>query len=46
MVEIMKDYWPPYLVPVPDDFSDETPLPALECLRKRILVKGEILSTG
>lgn len=46
MVEIMKDYWSPYLVPVPDDSSDETPLPAVECLRKCILVKGELLSSG
>lgn len=39
MAEIMADYWKPYLVPVPSDFSDETPLPTLESLRKRILVK-------
>lgn len=39
MVEIMHDYWKQYLVEVPNDFSDETPLPALESLRKKILVK-------
>ncbi|KAK4545674.1 hypothetical protein LTR36_002627 [Oleoguttula mirabilis] len=39
MVEIMMDYWRQYLVPMPPDFSDETPLPTLEALRKRILIK-------
>ncbi|KAI7219328.1 phosphoinositide phospholipase C [Hortaea werneckii] len=39
MVEIMRDYWQQYLVPVPDEYSDTTPLPDLETLRKRILVK-------
>jgi hypothetical protein len=39
MVEIMRDYWKQYLVPVPEDLSDDTPLPSLESLKKRILVK-------
>jgi len=39
MVEIMTDYWKQFLVPMPDDFSDTTPLPSLESLRKRILIK-------
>ncbi|KAK5132781.1 hypothetical protein LTR08_008666 [Meristemomyces frigidus] len=39
MVDIMKDYWKQYLVPMPDDFSDQTPLPTLEQMRKRILIK-------
>ena len=39
MVELMTDYWKQNLVPMPSDFSDETPLPSLESLRKKILVK-------
>jgi len=39
MVEIMTDCWKQFLVSMPGTFSDETPLPALESLRKRILVK-------
>lgn len=39
MVEIMKDYWRQYLVPVPKDFSDATPLPPLSSLKKKILIK-------
>ena len=39
MVEIMTDYWKQYLVPIPKDFSDTTPLPPLEPLRKKILIK-------
>ncbi|KAK0270809.1 hypothetical protein LTR35_013861 [Friedmanniomyces endolithicus] len=39
MAEIMTDYWKPYLVPVPDDFSDNTPLPTLSSLDRRILIK-------
>lgn len=39
MVELMNDYWSPFLVPVPKDFSDETPLPSLASLKKKILVK-------
>ncbi|KAK0337235.1 hypothetical protein LTR91_004261 [Friedmanniomyces endolithicus] len=39
MAEIMTDYWKPYLVPVPDDFSDSTPLPTLATLHRRILIK-------
>lgn len=39
MVEIMNDYWSEFLVGVPDSFSDETPLPSLESLRKKILIK-------
>ncbi|TKA83558.1 hypothetical protein B0A55_00506 [Friedmanniomyces simplex] len=39
MVEIMTDYWKPFLVPPPDDFCDTTPMPTLASLRKRILIK-------
>ncbi|OQO06247.1 hypothetical protein B0A48_08835 [Cryoendolithus antarcticus] len=39
MVEIINDYWKQYLVPTPSDFSETTPLPTLESLRKRILIK-------
>ncbi|SMQ45926.1 unnamed protein product [Zymoseptoria tritici ST99CH_1A5] len=39
VVELMNDYWGAYLVRRPDDFSDSTPLPALESLKKKILVK-------
>ena len=39
MVEIMRDYWQHYLVPVPKDFSDSTPLPPLSTLKKKILIK-------
>lgn len=39
MVEIMQDNWKQYLVPLPPDFSDATPLPSLESLKRRILVK-------
>ena len=36
--ELIHDYWGEYLHRLPDDFSDTTPLPPLEHLRKRILV--------
>lgn len=39
MVEIINDYWQPYLVPVPTDLGDATPLPTLESLKRRILLK-------
>lgn len=39
MVEIINEYWKSYLVPVPEDFSETTPLPTLESLRKKILIK-------
>lgn len=39
MVEIMKDYWKQYLVSMPQDFSDDTPLPPLKSLKKKILIK-------
>jgi len=39
MVEIINDYWGAYLVPIPAGFDETTPLPPLESLRKRILIK-------
>jgi hypothetical protein len=39
MVEIINDYWKPYLVPRPDDFDEATPLPPLSSLKNRILIK-------
>ena len=39
MVEIMTDYWRQYLVPMPKDFSDQTPLPSLNEMRRKILIK-------
>ncbi|KAK0306180.1 hypothetical protein LTR82_016478 [Friedmanniomyces endolithicus] len=39
MAEIMTEYWKPYLVPTPEDFSNDTPLPTLASLRRRILIK-------
>lgn len=39
MVELMQDYWGQYLYRLPADFSDATPLPSLESLRKTILIK-------
>jgi hypothetical protein len=39
MVEIMNEYWKKYLVEVPKDFSDQTPLPSLKSLTEKILVK-------
>jgi hypothetical protein len=39
MVEIINEYWKPYLVPVPESLNDTTPLPTLESLKKRILIK-------
>lgn len=39
MVEIINDYWKPYLVPIPEGFDETTPLPPLESLRNRILIK-------
>lgn len=39
MVECMQDYWSQYLVDIPKKFSDETPLPPLSSLKKKILVK-------
>lgn len=39
MVECMNDYWKGYLVDMPKNFSDDTPLPPLSSLKKKILVK-------
>lgn len=39
MVEIMNECWKKYLVDIPENFSDETPLPPLESLRRKILIK-------
>jgi hypothetical protein len=39
MVEIINDYWKPYLVPRPDSFDEATPLPPLSSLKNRILIK-------
>jgi len=39
MVEIINDYWGAYLVPISAGFDETTPLPPLESLRKRILIK-------
>ncbi|KAK3652297.1 hypothetical protein LTR22_011799 [Elasticomyces elasticus] len=39
MAEIMTEYWSQYLVPIPDGFCDQTPLPTLAELHKRILIK-------
>jgi hypothetical protein len=39
MVEIINDYWGAYLVPIPADFDENTPLPTLESMRRRILIK-------
>lgn len=39
VVELMNDYWGQYLQRLPHDFSDQTPLPPLDSLRKKILVK-------
>lgn len=39
MVEIINDYWKPFLVPIPEGFDETTPLPPLESLKKRILIK-------
>ncbi|KXT18964.1 hypothetical protein AC579_8708 [Pseudocercospora musae] len=39
VVELMKDYWGSFLEHIPKDFSDTTPLPSLEALKKKILVK-------
>jgi hypothetical protein len=39
MVEIINDYWKPYLVPRPDNFDEATPLPPLSSLKNRILIK-------
>lgn len=39
MIELMTEYWKQYLVPLPDDVSDQTPLPSLESLKNRILIK-------
>lgn len=39
MVEIMTDSWKQHLVEIPEDFSDETPLPPLESLKRKILIK-------
>ncbi|KAK4635667.1 1-phosphatidylinositol 4,5-bisphosphate phosphodiesterase 1 [Fulvia fulva] len=39
MVELMNDYWKPYLYRAPAAFSDSTPLPPLATLKKTILVK-------
>lgn len=37
--ELIHDYWGEFLHHHPDDFSDTTPLPPLESLKKRILVR-------
>lgn len=39
MVEIINDYWKPYLVPRPEGFDETTPLPPLNSLKNRILIK-------
>ena len=39
MVEIMNECWKKYLVDMPKDFSDETPLPPLKSLKNKILIK-------
>lgn len=39
MVEIINDYWKAYLVQLPVNLNDEMPLPTLESLRKKILIK-------
>ncbi|KAL1297690.1 hypothetical protein AAFC00_006239 [Neodothiora populina] len=39
MVEIMREYWGPYLGDLDVEVTENTPLPLLESLRKRILVK-------
>ncbi|EME49381.1 hypothetical protein DOTSEDRAFT_84787 [Dothistroma septosporum NZE10] len=39
MVELMNDYWKPYLYRAPADFSDTSPLPPLASLKKTILIK-------
>lgn len=39
MVEIINDYWKPFLVPRPDNFDETTPLPPLSSLKNRILIK-------
>lgn len=39
MVEIMKEEWGSYLVVPEKPADDETPLPTLESLRNRILIK-------
>lgn len=36
--ELMHDYWSEFLLKLPDDFSDTTPLPPLESLKRKILV--------
>ncbi|KAG8631605.1 hypothetical protein KVT40_000745 [Elsinoe batatas] len=38
MVEIMKEYWGPYLIDN-FDWNEKTPLPSLDELRKKILIK-------
>lgn len=43
MVQIINDYWKEYLVSAPVDISDEIPLPSLESLRKKILIKVKYL---
>nr|POF26180.1 1-phosphatidylinositol 4,5-bisphosphate phosphodiesterase 1 [Quercus suber] len=39
MVEIIKDYWGCYLIDPPEDYNDSTPLPTLESVRNKILIK-------
>lgn len=39
MVELMTDYWGSLLERLPSDFTDTTPLPPLESLKRKILVK-------
>lgn len=39
MVEIMCANWNEFLVELPPDFRDDTPLPTLESLKRRILIK-------
>ena len=39
MVEIINDYWKPFLVPRPENFDETTPLPPLSTLKNRILIK-------
>jgi hypothetical protein len=46
MVEIINDYWKQYLLPIPENIDDSTPLPSLESLKKRILIKVKFTPPG
>lgn len=39
VVELINDYWGRFLQRLPNDFTDQTPLPTLDSVRKKILVK-------